>query len=85
MYVPTKPIAVKARPVSDAEALMVCLDVPQTLIFQSQERVCMSVFCTGVKRDFGEGNGNLLQCFRLENPRDGAWWAAVYGAAQSQT
>ena len=34
----------------------------------------------------GEGNGNLLQCSCLENPRDGgAWWAAVYGAAQSQT
>ena len=35
---------------------------------------------------FGEGNGNLLQCSCLENPRDGgAWWAAVYGVAQSQT
>ena len=34
----------------------------------------------------GEGNGNPLQCSCLENPRDGgAWWAAVYGVAQSQT
>ena len=34
----------------------------------------------------GEGNGNPLQCTCLENPRDGgAWWAAVYGVAQSQT
>ena len=34
----------------------------------------------------GEGNGNPLQCFCLENPRDGgAWWAAVYGVTQSQT
>ena len=34
----------------------------------------------------GEGNGNPLQCSYLENPRDGrAWWAAVYGVAQSQT
>ena len=33
-----------------------------------------------------EGNGNPLQCSSLENPRDGgAWWAAVYGVAQSQT
>ena len=33
----------------------------------------------------GEGNGNPLQCSCLENPRDGrAWWAAVYGIAQSQ-
>ena len=34
----------------------------------------------------GEGNGNPLQCSCLENPRDkGAWRAAVYGVAQSQT
>ena len=30
--------------------------------------------------------GNPLQCSCLENPRDwGAWWAAVYGVAQSRT
>ena len=34
----------------------------------------------------GEGNGNLLQCSCLENPRDGgAWWADVYGVTQSWT
>ena len=34
----------------------------------------------------GEGNSNPLQCSCLENPRDeGAWWAAVYGVAQSWT
>ena len=34
----------------------------------------------------GEGNGNPLQCSCLENPRNGgAWWAAVYGVAQSRT
>ena len=39
-----------------------------------------SLSCTG------EGNGNPLQRSCLENPRDGgAWWAAVYGIAQSQT
>ena len=39
-----------------------------------------SVSCTG------ERNGNPLQCSCLENPRDGgAWWAAVYGFAQSRT
>ena len=39
-----------------------------------------SLSCTG------EGNGNPLQCSCLEDPRDsGAWWAAVYGVAQSQT
>ena len=39
-----------------------------------------SLSCTG------EGNGNQLQCSCLDNPRDrGAWWAAVYGVAQSRT
>ena len=34
----------------------------------------------------GEGTGTPLQCSCLENPRDGeAWWAAVYGVAQSRT
>ena len=33
-----------------------------------------------------ERNGNPLQCPCLENPRDeGAWWAAIYGVAQSRT
>ena len=37
-----------------------------------------SLSCTG------EGNSNPPQCSCLENPRDGgAWWAAVYGVAQS--
>ena len=39
-----------------------------------------SLSCIGV------GNGKPLQCSFLENPRDGgAWWAAVYGVAQSRT
>ena len=34
----------------------------------------------------GGGNGNPLQCACLENPMDrGAWWAAIYGVAQSWT
>ena len=34
----------------------------------------------------GEGNGTPLQYSCLENPMDGgAWWAAVYGIAQSWT
>ena len=33
-----------------------------------------------------QGNGTLLQYACLEDPMDGgAWWAAVYGVAQSQT
>ena len=40
---------------------------------------------TGNRTAFGEGNGNPLQCSCLENPRDGgAWWAAIYGVAQSR-
>ena len=36
--------------------------------------------------NIGEGNGNPLQCSCLENPKDRrAWWAAVYGVAQSRT
>ena len=34
----------------------------------------------------GEDNGTPLQCPCLENPRDvEAWWAAIYGVAQSWT
>ena len=37
-------------------------------------------------RSSGGGHGNPLQSSCLENPRDGgAWWASVYGVAQSQT
>ena len=44
------------------------------------ERLHFSLSC------IGEGNGNPFQCSCLENPRDGgAWWAAVYGVAQSRT
>ena len=40
----------------------------------------------GPREQIGEGNGSQLQYSCLENPRDGgAWWAAVYGVAQSQT
>ena len=34
----------------------------------------------------GEGNGNPLQYFRLENPMDrGAWWVTVHWVAKSWT
>ena len=37
-------------------------------------------------RKSGEGNGNPLQYSCLENPKDrGAWWAAVYAVAESDT
>ena len=37
-----------------------------------------------VPRD-GEGNGIPLQYSCLENPMDGAWWAAVHGVTKSRT
>ena len=47
--------------------------------------ILLSHFATSLSC-IGEGNGNPLQCSCLENPRDGeAWWAAVYGVAQSRT
>ena len=36
--------------------------------------------------DCGEGNGQPLQSYCLENPTDGgAWWAAVHGVPKTQT
>ena len=38
------------------------------------------------RRSPRERNGNPLQCFCLESPRDrGAWWAALYWVAESDT
>ena len=52
----------------------ICSDMTEQLNFD------FSLLC------IGEGNGNPLQYSCLENPRDGrAWWAAVYGVAQSRT
>ena len=46
-------------------------------------RVIITIFLNSI---YGEGNGNPLQCSCLENPRNGgAWWAAIYGVAQSWT
>ena len=61
-----------------------CLEEPGWLQTMESPRVghnwATSLSHTGV------GNGNTLQCSCLENPRDGgAWWAAVYGVAQSRT
>ena len=44
------------------------------------------VLIPGLGRSPGEGNGNTLQYFCLENPmHGGAWWATVHGIAKSQT
>ena len=56
------------------------------LIYNIIHTIYISIFYESYSDMTGEGNGNPLQCSCLENPRDGgAWWAAVYGVAQSQT
>ena len=41
---------------------------------------------SGSGRSPGDGNGNTLQYFCLENSMDiGAWWAIVNGVAKSRT
>ena len=57
-----------------------------TLYARQQKRHRCIEQSFGLCGSIGEGNGNPLQCFCLENPRDrGAWWAAVYGVTQSWT
>ena len=49
---------------------------------ESENTIALDFHCS--LSCIGEGNGNPLQCSRLENPRDGgAWWAAV--CAESDT
>ena len=46
----------------------------------------MGSFAVPQTPTIGEGNGTPLQYSSLENLMDGgAWWAAVYGVAKSQT
>ena len=53
----------------------------KTKIAQSYPTLCNPVDCSP-----GEGNGSPLQYSCLEDPMDGgAWWAALYGFAQSWT
>ena len=50
------------------------------------ERMPFAAKWLGLETVIGEGDGTPLQYSCLENPMDGgAWWAAVYGVAQSQT
>ena len=40
----------------------------------------------GLERSSGEGNGNPLQYFLLENPMDReAWWSTIHGVEKSRT
>ena len=58
--------------------------VPCSEYVQAQDKAIEN--CLPTDANCGEANGNPLQPSCLENPRDrGAWWAAVYGVAQSRT
>ena len=60
------------------------MEEPGRLQFVGSLRVSYN-WATSLSR-IGGGNGNPFQCSCLENPRDGgAWWAAIYGFAQSWT
>ena len=77
--------------------LIFCLSNTITWVYNNTVRkiflpfpICVSFFLALLTilwlSCIGEGNGNPLQCSCLENPRDrGAWWAAIYGVAQSRT
>ena len=55
-------------------------------LYHSKQIPPSDLFIKYIVLQSGEGNGNPLQYSCLENPRDrGAWWAAVYGVAQSWT
>ena len=62
-------------------AVTICSD------FEARENsLCFPCFPIYLPWSYGTRDGNPLQCFFLENPRDGgASWAAVYGVTQSQT
>ena len=66
-----------------------CLFTLLTVSFAVQELLSLirsHLFTFVFNFRYSEVNGSPLQCSCLENPRDGgAWWAAVYGVAQSRT
>ena len=56
--------------------------IPLLVLLKKAKPLIWKDVCTPI----GEGNGNPFQYSCLKNPRDrGAWWAAIYGVAQSQT
>ena len=60
--------------------------LPNTKMCKSMPPSLMTMILVSSSIKLGEGNGTPLQDSCLENPMDGgAWWAAVYGVAKSQT
>ena len=60
-----------------------------SLVVQTVKNLCNAEdlgLSPGLGRSPGQGHGNPLQYFCLENPMDReAWWAAVQGVTKSQT
>ena len=51
-----------------------------SVIFPGMQECVIIVKCIGIMHHLGEGNGNPLQCYCLENPVDrGAWRAVAHG------
>ena len=64
----------------------ICLSLTQYDNLQVHHVAAYGIICSVLWLSIGEGNGNPLQYFCLENPTDrGAWHAAVLGVAKSQT
>ena len=63
--------------------LAIVLGKMSEVIFRDHIKLCIALCSMDI---FREGNGSPLKCSCLENLRDSrAWWAAVYGVAQSRT
>ena len=59
---------------------------PSAEVLPSEAAASEAQRMLSVSKEIGEGNGNPLQCFCLESPRDGeAWGAAIHGVTQSRT
>ena len=56
VYVPTKPAAAKARPISAAGVLVVHLDILQMLNLGSYRQRCNFVVCAAVRRNFSSSS-----------------------------
>ena len=59
------------------------MEEPGRLQFMGLQRVGHD-WATSLSR-IGEGNGNHSSVLAWESQDGGAWWAAVYGVAQSDT
>ena len=81
------PARTTVRRLGDVFGLLLCSrrasggSVVKNLLADARDKSSIS----GSGRSPGEGNGNSLQYYCLENPMDrGAWWVTVHGVAKSR-